>query len=74
MIWIKLISSKALGWAMAAIGALIAFLSVYQRGKHNARNEVAAEAAKSNQRMLDAAVAAPKEKDDVVKDLRAGRF
>lgn len=74
MIWFKLISSKALGWAMAVVGALIAFLSVYQRGKSNARNEVAAESAKSNERMLDAAVAAPKEKEDVVKDLRAGRF
>jgi hypothetical protein len=44
---LKLASAKLLGWAMAAIGALIAFLSVYRSGKQAARadaNQAAADA------------------------------
>jgi hypothetical protein len=74
MNFFTLVSAKVLGWIMAALGAVIAFLSIYRSGKSAARNEAAAEGARANERMLDAAVNAPKEKSDVVKDLRAGRF
>lgn len=74
MSFVTAISAKMLGWLAAAIGALVMFLSVYRSGKSAARNEAAVEGARANERMLDASINAPKEKDDVVKDLRAGRF
>lgn len=74
MIPLKLASAKLLGWAMAAIGALIAFLSIYRSGKQAARADANQAAADAGARMADAAAKAPTEKDDVAKDLRSGRF
>lgn len=74
MIPLKFASAKILGWAMAVIGALIAFMSVYRSGKQSARADANQAAADAGARMADAAAKAPTEKDDVAKDLRAGRF
>jgi hypothetical protein len=71
---LKYVSAKVLGWAMAVIGAVIAFLSAYRSGRKAARAEVDRASAEAGARMTDAAVKAPTEKEDVAKDLRAGRF
>lgn len=72
------IGLKAGGYIAAAGAVVIGLLTMLGRAKQAGRNEVAtkvnAETAEANKRMLDAAVQAPKEIDDVRKDLRSGKF
>lgn len=62
------------GYLAAGIAAVVLLVSVWSKGRKSVRTEVEAETASANRRMLDAAMRAPQEKDDVVKDLRGGRF
>ena len=72
------IGLKAWGYIAAAATAVIGLLTLFAKVKQAGRDEVIKleneRAAEANKRMLDAAVQAPKGKEDVVKDLRAGRF
>jgi hypothetical protein len=63
-------------WAyLLAAGAALAVVAVaWKRGANSTTRRVEAQSARANERMLDAAVASPKDKDHVVKDLRSGRF
>jgi hypothetical protein len=63
-------------WAyLLAAGAAIAVVCVaWRRGAQSTSVRVNATTAEAKSRMLDAAVAAPKEKDRVVEDLRSGRL
>lgn len=70
----RFVGAKIAGAAMAVLGVVIAFMTAYQRGRRAARQEVATTTAEATARMLDASTNAPKEKQDVVTDLRAGRF
>lgn len=63
-------------WAyLLAAGAAIAVVCLaWRRGAQSTSSHVNAATSEAKGRMLDAAVAAPKEKDRVVEDLRSGRF
>jgi hypothetical protein len=71
---LKHISAKVFGWAMAVLGVVIAYITARQSGKTAARVEAVVETAAASKAMTDAAVGAPTDKADVVKDLRSGRF
>lgn len=68
------ILSRVWGYILAAGAALAVIGLAWRRGAKSTSARVNAEASKSNERMLEAAVSAPQEKDRVVKDLRSGRF
>ena len=71
---LKVVGARALGWTMAGLGVVIAFITAYQRGRTAAKQEVATSTAAANERMLDAATNAPKERTDVAADLRTCKF
>lgn len=72
------VSLKIWGYLAAAGAVLIGLLTLFGKAKQAGRDEVVgkvnAATAEANKRMLDAAVQAPKEIDDVRKDLRSGKF
>jgi hypothetical protein len=70
----RVATAKVLGWVVAIIGVVLAFMSAYNRGKSAARVETAEATAAATTRMTQAATSAPTEKDDVAKDARSGRF
>lgn len=74
MSWFLRLSHGAASYLVAVGGVLALLLAAFFRGKKAARAEVDASTAAANARMLDAAVRAPQETSDVVKDLRGGRF
>lgn len=72
------IGARAWGYMIAAgalvIGLLAAFGKARQSGIDYVAKKVNEDTAKAAARMLDAAVQSPKDKADVVKDLRSGKF
>lgn len=72
------IGLKAWGYLATALavvaGLFVAMGKAKQAGRDEVVSKVNAEAAGAQERMLDAAVKAPKELADVQKDLRRGKF
>jgi hypothetical protein len=68
------ISLKVWGYVAAAGMVLAMFWAVWSKGRKSMREDVNRSSAETSKRMLEAAVNAPAEKSDVVKDLRSGRF
>lgn len=72
------IGARAWGYMLAAGAVVIGLLAALGKAKQAGRNEVAAKvnlaSGEAAARMLDAAVQSPKDKADVVKDLRSGKF
>lgn len=78
MSFVTSIGARAWGYMIAAgavvVGLLAAFGKARQSGIDYVAKKVNEDTAKATGRMLDAAVQAPKDKADVVKDLRSGKF
>ncbi len=68
------VSLKIWGYVAAAGMVLAMFWAVWSKGRKSMREDVNRSSAETSKRMLEAAVNAPAEKSDVVKDLRSGRF
>lgn len=72
------IGLKVWGYVAAAIAGVVAILTVLGRAKQAGRDEVTAKvnanAGETAARMAEAAAQSPKGKDDVVQDLRRGKF
>ena len=72
------IGLKAWGYIAAAVTAIVGILTVLGKAKQAGRDEVVAKvnqnAGETAARMAEAAAQSPKGKDDVVQDLRRGKF
>ena len=72
------IGARAWGYMLAAGAVVIGLFTVLGKARQSGIDYVAKkvneDTAKATGRMLDAAVQAPKDKADVVKDLRSGKF
>lgn len=69
---------KVWGYVAAAVAVVAALWTALAKAKQAGRTEVSSAVNQASgaaaARMAEAAVKAPKERDDVVKDLRAGKF
>lgn len=74
--WGFLLGVGGRAWAYIAAGAtvLISLWAAWVKGRRSMRDEVNQQSAATARKMLDAAMQAPSEKSNVVKDLRSGRF
>lgn len=68
------IGLKVWGYVAAAGMVLAMFWAAWSKGRRSMREDVNRASAETSKKMLEAAVNAPTEKSDVVKDLRSGRF
>jgi len=68
------LSLKVWGYVAAVGMALGLFWAAWSKGRQSMREDVNRASAETSKKMLNAAVNAPTEKSDVVKDLRSGRF
>ena len=78
MAFLSSIGAKTWAYIATAATLVAGVVVALGRAKQAGRNEVAAKVNESSgeaaARMAEAAVQSPKDKDDVVKDLRGGKF